>query len=406
MTGRPSSAGAEFDLVVGPPAHGGSCVAHAPDGRVVFVRHALPGERVRARVTAEHARYLAADAVAVLEPARDRVEPPCRYAGPAGCGGCDLQHVALPAQRSWKAAVVREQLVRLAGLDLDVEVEALPDVDPARPGLGWRSRIGFAVDRAGRAGLHPYHSRAVVPIDACLLAHPALAGAELLRRRFAGATTVEASVDAAGSRRLLIRMRRGPARREGPEVLHEQAGSRRFAVRGFWQVHPQAARTLADAVRDAVRARPGERAVDLYAGAGLFAAGLAQAGAEVIAVEGDRQAAQDAVTNLMGLAEVWHGPVDEALAEPELATADVVVLDPPRSGAGRETIRRIAAMRARAVAYVACDPAALARDVAYFADGGYRLAGLRAFDCFPMTHHVECVALLAPVTEADGGESG
>src|SRR5271165_1740182 len=110
----PSVTPETLELTTGAPAAGGGCVARAPDGRVVFVRHSLPGERVRARVTAETASFLRADAVAVLEPSEDRVPPPCPYAGPGRCGGCDWQHVSLPAQRRWKAALVAEQLHRLA----------------------------------------------------------------------------------------------------------------------------------------------------------------------------------------------------------------------------------------------------------------------------------------------------
>jgi tRNA/tmRNA/rRNA uracil-C5-methylase (TrmA/RlmC/RlmD family) len=393
-----SDTGTELELVIGAPAHGGSCVAHGPDGRVVFVRHALPGERVRARVTAEHSKYLQAEAISVLEASPDRVDAPCVYAHPGGCGGCDLQHVSLPAQREWKAGIVREQLSRLAGVELAVTVEALPDVDPERPGLGWRTRVGYAVDRAGRAGLHPYRSRAVLPVETCLLGHPDLARVDVPHRKWAGAAAVDVASDDTGGFRLTVTRQRGPGHIEGPKALHQKVAGHTFAVRGFWQVHPAAADALSAAVLAAVQVQPGERAVDLYAGAGLFAAVLADAGASVVAVEGDRNAAEDAVANLKSLeVEVWHGPVEESLADPELGAVDIVVLDPPRTGAGREIVARIAALGPRAVAYVACDPAALARDVAYFAAQGYALTSLRAFDCFPMTHHVECVALLSPL---------
>ncbi|MBV9097710.1 MAG: class I SAM-dependent RNA methyltransferase, partial [Frankiaceae bacterium] len=136
-------------------AHGGVCVAHAPDGRVVFVRHALPGEQVRIEVTEERSSYLRADAVEVLRASPSRVVPPCPYAGPGRCGGCDWQHVALPRQRQLKAELVTEQLRRLAGLDREVVVEQVPgDTD----GLRWRTRVQFAVDRQGRAGLHRHRS--------------------------------------------------------------------------------------------------------------------------------------------------------------------------------------------------------------------------------------------------------
>jgi tRNA/tmRNA/rRNA uracil-C5-methylase (TrmA/RlmC/RlmD family) len=150
--------------------------------------------------------------------------------------------------------------------------------------------------------------------------------------------------------------------------------------------------------------RPGETVLDLYAGAGLFGGALAPAvGPEgrVVCVESDPGACAAADANLARYpqAEVWEGDVDAAglaglLAE--LGAPDVVVLDPPRAGAGPAVSRLLAGTGARAVVYVACDPAALARDVAAFGGAGYRLAGIRGYDAFPNTAHVECVALLVP----------
>jgi tRNA/tmRNA/rRNA uracil-C5-methylase (TrmA/RlmC/RlmD family) len=187
--------------------------------------------------------------------------------------------------------------------------------------------------------------------------------------------------------------------------VREVAAGRTWRVSGsgFWQVHPAAADALCAAVLDALQPRPGETAMDLYCGVGLFAAGLAEAvgpAGEVVAVETDRVAVADAASNLDGFEqlELVEGQVDRALAQaPAGFVADVVVLDPPRSGASRTVIRQIIAARPRAVAYVACDPAALARDVGYFAEEGYEMAALRAFDLFPMTHHVECVATFSPI---------
>jgi tRNA/tmRNA/rRNA uracil-C5-methylase (TrmA/RlmC/RlmD family) len=173
---------------------------------------------------------------------------------------------------------------------------------------------------------------------------------------------------------------------------------------GFWQVHPGAAQVLVDAVLDAADPQPGEHALDLYCGVGLFAAGLAsRVGSEgtVLGVEGEGRAVADARRNLHDLpwVRLEHAPVASVLTGGDRpARADVVVLDPPRTGAGREVVEAVAALRPRVVVYVACDPAALARDVATAAEAGYRLAGLRAFDLFPMTHHVECVATLVPLT--------
>ena len=186
-------------------------------------------------------------------------------------------------------------------------------------------------------------------------------------------------------------------------MLTEVVGDREYQVRagGFWQVHPGAAATLLGAVLDALEPRPGDAVLDLYAGVGLFAAGLADRvspGGRVTAVEAGQRAVQDARANLDGRpgVRVERGRVDHVLRRQHLRRADLVVLDPPRSGAGRSVVDLLSRVGARRIAYVACDPAALARDLRWFAERGHLLAGLRAFDLFPMTHHVECVALLRP----------
>lgn len=376
-----------LELEVGGYGTGGVCVAHHPDGRVVFVRHALPGERVRARVTAARTSWLRADAVEVLQASTDRVEPPCAYAGPGGCGGCDLQHAAPAAQRAWKASVVAEQLHRLAGLDVAVEVEELLGGP-----LGWRTRVAYTVGHDGRAGLLAHHSHTVVPIERCLIADPRVEAAGVVARRWRGIGSVEVAV-AGEQTRVVARPAHGRPRVTGPAGLTEHAAGRDFTVHGFWQVHPAAAAVLVDAVLAALVPTAGERALDLYAGAGLFAAALVDAGCAVIAVDGSRQAAADCAANVP-TADVRHGEVSASLAD--VQDADILVLDPPREGARRPVVEAVAGLAPRAVAYVACDPAALARDVATFAEQGYALTSVRAFDLFPMTHHVECVALLTP----------
>jgi tRNA/tmRNA/rRNA uracil-C5-methylase (TrmA/RlmC/RlmD family) len=406
-------AGSEFEVTVGPVAHGGHCVARH-EGRVVFVRHALPGERVVVRVTEDrHPGFCRADAIDVLEASPARVERPCPYSGPGRCGGCDWQHVDPAEQRRLKAAVVREQLARLAGLDdVAVTVEELPG-GPLR----WRSRARFAVDRSGAPGLRRHRSHDVVLLDDCpITVEPAAAA--VLQRGWPGAGAVDVSVDSTGAvttTRLDRRGRPTSSRvvRPGGDLPEEpsgraerRAGGRDWEVEGtgFWQVHPAAADALVAAVAAFADVRPGETVLDLYAGAGLFGGALAPAvgpDGRVVCVEADPAACAAADANLAGYpyAEVWEGDVDaEGLAGllDDLGAPDVVVLDPPRAGAGPAVSRLLAATGARAVVYVACDPAALARDVAAFGESGYRLAGIRGFDAFPMTAHVECVALLAP----------
>ena len=393
-------AGRRFTVETGNVGHGGFVVARH-EGVVVFVRHALPGERVVAEVTEgrEGDRFLRADAVEVLDASPDRVTPPCPFAGPGRCGGCDFQHATLPAQRSLKAAVVAEQLRRLAGLDVEVRVEPVPgDQD----GLGWRTRVQWAVARDGTVGLRRHRSHEVVPIDRCRIAHPAIAEAPPAPAEVDGAAGVETLVSSTGETLALVTTRDDRTFADGPTVLHEQAAGRTFEVTGsgFWQVHPAAADTLVDAVLAGLDPQPGERAADLYSGVGLFSAALAERvgpAGHVVAVESDGGAVDDAQGNLADLHQValLADRVDKALATDLVGPRDLVVLDPPRTGARREVVEGIAALGPREVAYVACDPAALARDVATFAEHGYALASLRAFDLFPMTHHVECVAILS-----------
>ncbi|MBO3748097.1 class I SAM-dependent RNA methyltransferase [Streptosporangiaceae bacterium NEAU-GS5] len=411
-----------LELVVTGVANGGWCVARH-EGRVVFVRHALPGEHVRARITEETAHFLRADAVEILTASPDRVTPPCPYAGPGRCGGCDWQHATPEAQRRLKAAVVAEQLQRLAGITRDVVVEEVPG---SPGGLGWRTRVQFAVDRDGRPGLRRHRSHEIERIDRCLIAHPAVEEIGVEDQTWRGAAMVEAVAASGGDRAVIVTPqphrrapvagpstldadasvlldegRRGTRALRGRASLTERVGERDFRVTasGFWQVHPGAAAALLAAVLDFAQAKPGEWALDLYCGAGLFAAGLAEAvGADgaVLGVESDAPAVQDARRNLRDLPQgrIERGRVEEALDRFEIERADLVVADPPRAGLGRAVVDRIAALRASRIVYVSCDPATLARDVKWLGDHGYTLTDLRAFDAFPMTHHVECVALL------------
>ncbi|MFI6228275.1 class I SAM-dependent RNA methyltransferase [Micromonospora echinospora] len=393
-----------IELTVGAVAPGGHCVARL-DGQVVFVRHALPGERVVAEVTEVHRGFLRADAVTVLQAAPQRVEPPCPYAGPGRCGGCDLQHVAPEAQREWKVAVVREQLTRLGGLT-DTELDALDPQVAALPGgpLGWRSRVRYAVDAAGRAGLLKHRSHEVVPIDRCLIAHPAVQELPVLATGWPEAEAVE-TVASTGGDVTVTALADGVASPvRGPATVREVAAGRDWTIpaSAFWQVHPAAADTLVTAVLELLTPRPGETAWDLYGGAGLFAAALADRvgpTGRVTMVEAAADGVRAARENLADLdrVEVVPARVETALARRRITgPVDVVVLDPPRSGAGARVVRDLVAAGPRAVAYVACDPAAFARDVCTFATAGWRLAALRGFDLFPMTQHVELVGLLLP----------
>ena len=458
------------EVTAGDVAHGGWCVARPDGGPVIFVRHALPGERVRARVTEVTSRLARAEAVEILTASPDRVTPPCPHARPGSCGGCDWQHAALPAQRALKAAVIRQQLRRLAGIEREVTVEPLPgDADAGEGaavggggGLGWRTRVQFAVREDGVAGLRVHRSHEVIDVGECLIAHPAITDLAIPGRRWPGMASVEALVGTGSGERAVIispGRRRGSQGRSvsiqgmtadsvlrrvghsltplrGRSYLSQHAAGRdwRVSASAFWQVHPAAAEALTEAVLAALMPVSGDVALDLYCGAGLFAGILARAvgpGGTVIGVEADSAAVRDARHNLREWpwARVHKGDVAAVLARAggaprprrqgmaraggahrprrqgmspgdgrgALPPARLVVADPPRSGLAREVIEYLSAEESGAgrLAYVSCDPATLARDIGLLAARGWTLDGLRAFDAFPMTHHVECVATLA-----------
>ena len=305
----------------------------------------------------------------MLVAAPGRVVARCPHAHPGGCGGCDWQHADLPTQRALKGAVVAEQLRRLAGIDRDVVVEELPG---APDGLRWRTRERFSVDPGtGRLGLHRHRSNEVVVLDDCPLAHPGVVGTGVLARTWPGAESVQ--VAASPTTDDVAVVVDGVA--QGARRVRERAAGREWRVAGdgFWQVHPAAADTLTAAVAESLAPRPGEHAVDLYAGAGLYAASLADAvgvTGRVDAVEGSGSAVRDARRNLHDLpwVRLHEGDVGRWLASGGTRRCDLAVLDPPRTGPGGRG-RRIARLSPRAIAYVACDPAALARDLETSAPG-------------------------------------
>ncbi|MEU3873103.1 MULTISPECIES: TRAM domain-containing protein [Streptomyces] len=440
MTDAPQNSlvGEEYEVEVGPVAHGGHCVARTEGGRVLFVRHALPGERVVARVTEgeQTSRFLRADAVQILTASKDRVEAPCPFSGPGKCGGCDWQHAKPGAQRRLKGEVIAEQLQRLAGLTPEeagwdgTVVPAPGDKLPAGEVPAWRTRVQYAIDAEGHAGLRKHRSHEVQVIDRCLIAAEGVSELGIEKRTWPQIASVEA-IAASGSadRQVILTPRPGGRlpiveldkpvsvlrigekdkavhRVHGRPFVRERADERTYRVGegGFWQVHPKAADVLVQAVMQGLMPRKGDMALDLYCGVGLFAGSLAERVGDkgaVLGIESGKRAVEDARHNLQDLdrVRIEHGKVEDVLPRTRIDSADIIVLDPPRAGAGKQTVQHLASLGARRIAYVACDPAALARDLKYFAEAGYKPATLRAFDLFPMTHHVECVAILKRVAK-------
>ena len=407
-----------YEAVVDGFTHGGEGVVRI-DGKAVFVPGTIPGERVRLRIVDDRKRWARAELVSVLEASPDRVIPPCPFV--PDCGGCDLQHIATDAQRALKTRVVREQLERLGGIT-DPPVR---DCQAVGPDLGYRTHAQLHAATDGRLGFHRAGSHEVVPVDRCLVVTD---GVQALREAVGDATGADAvalrSHLSTGTAAVELTPGPGPlelpegnfdialtqpdgtvARLRGDGVLAEDVADHRFTfdVTAFFQVTTHGAEALVRAVLEAAGDVTGAVVWDLYAGVGLLSLPLAAAGAEVVAVEGHHVAASQAATNadVNGRElKVVAGHVADLTADATTGVAtvplpDVVVLDPPRSGAGREVIEDLVAIAPARIVYVACDVAALARDAGTLTDRGYRLTDALPLDLFPMTHHVEVVATFA-----------
>jgi tRNA/tmRNA/rRNA uracil-C5-methylase (TrmA/RlmC/RlmD family) len=396
-------------LTIGAPANGGTCVARADDGRVVFVRDALPGEVVTARVTGEgkKGRFLEAEVAEVLTPNSQRVTPPCRYS--RECGGCDLQHAALPLQREMKAQIVVDLIQRLGGVTeiggvpvaQAITCEQIGGDEPADSGLGTRTRVRYAVDEEGRLAMRRRGSHGLVQVDSCPLGTPALSSIASEFRDGDPGLDVEFIESDDGM--VVVRT----AADDYAQVVHREVAelSWQIAASGFWQVHRNAAEALVEKVSRLLGVRPGNRVLDLYAGAGLFTGALARlvgSRGSVDAVESNGQSVADGENALGHLGNVTfqHAQVQTWLKKHPKARPDLVVCDPPRAGLGAVVVQGVCALRPEAIAYVSCDPATLARDIATARDSGYTLTALEVLDMFPMTAHIECVALLTPTRVA------
>lgn len=397
--------GREIEVEATNMAHGGEAVARY-DGRVVFVADAIPGERVVARVTDDAKKsFWRAETVRVLELSphrrahvwaeasvdRDPAERP---------GGADYGHIDLDHQRALKAHVLSDALGRMAKIERDVVVEALPgDAD----GTGWRTRERLHVSADGTLGPYAARSHRVIPVADLPLAVAAVREHAPLAERMPGAGEVTVLAPSVGEgARLVIGAQK-------PTVIRERVGSREFRVddTGFWQVHAAAPVVLTAAVQDAIDPAVFDAKaanLDLYGGVGLLAAAVGDrfgSGLRITSVESDARASEHAAENLaewLGAAVVTarveaylRGLGTASATERARLSAATIVLDPPRAGAGATVLDPLAALEPAQIVYVACDPVAFARDVALLAGHGYELTGLRALDLFPHTHHVEAI---------------
>ncbi|MAE93791.1 MAG: RNA methyltransferase [Deltaproteobacteria bacterium] len=368
-------------------AAGGDGVGRLADGRIVFVPWTAPGDRVELRLREEKKRFARGELRRLVEPGTSRREAPCPVAGV--CGGCRWQHVDYPAQREAKATILRDAVERIAGLPL----EAPPEIVPS-PEFGYRARARIFAE-GGRIGFRELASHDVAGVAQCpvlterlnavlgeLAGDPPSGPAEWLL--------------AEGDDETLSVRTRGPGAKAGPITLRVGEDSLRVGPGVFFQANAPLRGALVEAVLAA--AGKGGRAVELYAGAGFFTAGLARAFLALTAVESDTRATRDLRHNLAAAGQehvsVRPESVEAFLSDPRVPRPEVVVLDPPRVGLPRHGAPALASLGARRIVYVSCDPATLARDLKALTIEGYELNALRGFDLFPQTSHIEAVATL------------
>jgi len=385
---RDLKVGDRVTVDIGPVAHGGHFVARH-NGQVIFVRHAITGEKALVEITSTSSKLARGDAIEIISPSKDRVVAPCKYAVPGGCGGCDFQHIEIGAQRELKRSVIREQFSRLGKMEIDLDVIG---VEPEN-GLHWRTRMDFSIGKNGKPGLFSSRSNEVTEIDKCLIAVEAINESEIFARTWKGEDRLELSVSNSGERNLT----RGGRSLAGPTQLHEVVGEHTYTISptSFWQAHKNAPQTLVKLALDLMALRPGDHACDLYGGVGLFTAPMAEDVGDigrVHLIESSHRATQDAlkIFDKAKNVQIHSGRVEQKL--PLVKRADVILLDPPRTGAGEMVIKEMLSKKPRTIVYISCDPASLARDARTLENGGYHLDHIVGFDLFPMTHHIECVA--------------
>ena len=422
-------------------AHGGHTVARH-EGRVIFVRHGIPGELVSVRLTdsAPDAKFWRADVVEVHEASEHRVPhfwdaaDALKHRDPVG--GAEFGHISLEHQRELKARVAAEQFTRLAGLKAeDYNFPPVQAVAGAADGLGWRTRMSYSVDGSGHLAMSAFRSNKLTSIESMPLAHSAIESSGIYAVDYTGIDRVEVAVSSADDQTILVLLseakqgaaakvakqfpegvnvasfsQHGGSAADGKGSLQVLAGNPwlgekvlgekyRITGEGFWQVHRSAASLLSERVLGLIEPARGEQIADLYAGAGLFSLPLAKSVGQqgrIFSIEGAPGTHADAKKNLkaFGQATVIRGRVERVLRQVSRdAQLDAVVLDPPRAGIDKQVAAELGSSAVSRICYVSCDPASFARDIARLTSRGYELEHVEIHDLYPHTHHMESIGL-------------
>ena len=374
-------------LDIGVIAHGGHFIARH-NNQVVFVRHAISGEIAKVKITSVNSKLAFGDAIEIIKVSSARVKPPCKYSTPGGCGGCDFQHISLDEQQKLKKIIIQDQFKRIAKIDIN------PDIISTDPfsGLHWRSRLDLAISNNGKPGLHSHKSNKVIEIDKCLIAVDKINESYVFNKNWESLDRLNMSVSSENE----LHINRFGKTIFGSGELKEVVEGNTYIVspKSFWQSHINAPRLLLKQVIKHACIKSGDIVCDLYGGAGLFAFPIAELlgdSGEIHLIERDNDCIKDAKKMLHGKKNIiiHHGKVEQKLGK--IKNIDIIILDPPRNGAGKQVIHQIIDKSPKSIVYVSCNPASLARDTKILLENNYILDTLMVLDLFPMTHHIECI---------------
>jgi len=376
-------------LNIGAIAHGGHFIARH-NSQVIFVRHAITDEVAVVKITSVNSKIAFGDAIKILKISKDRVASPCKYSSPGKCGGCDFQHISITAQIKFKKFIIHDQFKRIANIDIEVNVISVePD-----SGLNWRTRFDFSISENGKIGLYSSGTKEITKIDKCLIAVNTINKLDIFKRKWKGLDRLKISTSSSNQ----VNIHRSGKNLSGPTQLNEIIGENLYNISpgSFWQSHKNAPKILIEKIIEFANLKLGDCVCDLYGGVGLFSVPILKkigTTGKVHLIESDKSCIKDArrIFEKNENAIIHFGKVEQKIGK--IKNIDVIILDPPRNGAGKQVINQIIDKGPRSIIYVSCNPASLARDTKILLANTYSLDKIIGIDLFPMTQHIECVSL-------------
>ena len=374
-------------LDIGTIANGGHFIARH-NNQIIFVWHSITGERANVKITAVNSKFAFGDAVEILKKSKDRVNAPCKYAHPEGCGGCDFQHIDIKTQLNFKKIVIQDQFKRIAKIDIN------PDLISAdsNSGLNWRSRLNLGISENKKLGLRSHKSNKIIEIDECLIALKEINNLDVFNKHWENNNNIKISCSSEND----ITISHSGKKISGSDKLQEVVWDNKFNIspQSFWQSHKSAPGIILEQVLKFANIKKGERVCDLYGGVGLFTLPISKIigeNGEVHLIETNKACIDDANEMFADLKNIFihHGTVEQKLGS--IKKIDTIILDPPRNGISKQVINQMIEKKPHTIVYVSCNPSTLARDTKILLNNKYELTNVVGLDLFPMTHHVECV---------------